>query len=215
MFFKDRRPTRPNRYRVVPENGNAPYYVRLERADEPIEVGTPLNAEVLNRFLMKDMEIKDYNGDGVVNAADVTEFRNRITIGNTTTEDDYNNDGTVDELDLAEYEKLVNRFGDVKKVLGSLYGRYLTPEGLLIQWGTITITPTAEDTPTSGIVTFGYPFIETPLVFAQEVTSVPQNVAVGVMRSNVDDPKTQVEIVLTRAGTTPTVVNWLAVGKGA
>lgn len=215
MFFKDRKSTRPNRYRVVPENGGTPYYVTLERADEPTEVGTALNAATLNRFLMKDMELMDYNSDGVVNAADVTAFRNRITAGNVTTADDYNNDGIVDELDVIEYEKLVKRFGDVKKVLGSLYGRYLTPEGLLIQWGTITITPTAEDTPTSGFVTFGYPFTETPLVFAQEVTSVPQNVAVGVMRSNVADPKTQVEIVLTRAGMTPTVINWFAVGKGA
>lgn len=215
MFFKDRKPTLPNRYRVVPENGGTPYYVTLERADEPTEEGTALNAATLNRFLMKDMELTDYNGDGVVNAADVTAFRNRITAGNVTTADDYNNDGTVDEQDVLEYEKLVKRFGDVKKVLGSLYGRYLTPEGLLIQWGTITVTPTAEDTPTSGFVTFGYPFAETPLVFAQEVTSVPQNVAVGVMRSNVADPKTQVEIVLARAGMTPTVINWFAVGKGA
>lgn len=215
MFFKDRKPTLPNRYRVVPENGDAPYYVTLERADEPTEVGTALNAATLNRFLTKDMELTDYNGDGVVNAADVTEFRERITAGTTTADDDYNNDGAVDELDVIEYERLVKRFGDVKKVLGSLYGRYLTPEGLLIQWGTISITPSAADTPTSGVVTFGYPFTETPLVFAQEVSSVPQNVAVGVMRSNVDDPKSQVEIVLTRAGTTPTVINWFAIGKGA
>ncbi len=214
MFF-DRKPTLPNRYRVTPENGGTPYYVTLERADEPTEEGTALNAATLNRFLTKDFELTDYNGDGVVNIADVTAFRNKVTAGTTTADDDYNNDGTVDELDVELYEQLVLRFGDVKKVLGSLYGRFLTPEGILIQWGTISITPTAADTPTSGFVTFGYPFAETPLVFTQEVTSVPENVAVGVMRSNVDNPKTQVEIVLTRAGTTPTVINWFAIGKGA
>lgn len=214
-MFKDRKPTLPNRYRVVPENGGAPYYVTLERADEPTEEGTALNAKTLNNFLTKDYKPTDYNGDGVVNAADVTEFRNRIAAGNTTPADDYNGDGIVNELDAVLYENLVFRFGDMKKVLGSLYGRFLTPEGVLIQWGTITITPTAADTATSGFVTFGYPFAETPLVFTQEVTSVPENVAVGVMRSNVSDPKTQVEIVLTRAGTTPTVINWFAVGKGA
>lgn len=200
---------------MVPENGDAPYYVTLERADEPTEEGTALNAETLNRFLTKDYAPTDYNGDGVVNDADIAAFRSRITAGTTTSEDDYNNDGVVDELDVAVYERLISRFGDVKKVMGSLYGRYLTPEGVLIQWGTISITPTAADTVTSGIVTFGYPFAETPLVFAQEITSVPQNVAVGVMRSNVPDPKTQVEIVLIRAGTTPTVINWFAIGKGA
>lgn len=214
-MFVDRKPTLPNRYRVIPENGGTPYFVTLERADEPTEEGTALNAATLNRFLTKDMELKDYNGDGVVNAADVSELRNIIIAGTTTADDDYNNDGIVDELDVALYEQLVFRFGDVKKVLGSLYGRFLTPEGILIQWGTVTITPTASDTPTSGYVTFGFPFAETPLVFAQEVTSVPENVAVGVMRSNVPDPKTQIEIVLTRAGTTPTVINWFAIGKGA
>ena len=214
-MFTDRKPTLPNRYRVVPENGGAPYFVTLERADEPTEEGTALNAETLNRFLTKDYEAADYNGDGVENAADVAEFRRRITAGNTTAADDYNGDGIVDELDAVQYEKLVHRFGDVKKVHGSLYGRYLTPDGMLIQWGTVSITPTAADTSTSGFVTFGFPFAETPLVFAQAVTSVPQNVAVGVMRSNVSDPKTQVEIVLTRAGTTPTVINWFAIGKGA
>lgn len=214
-MFKDRKPTLPNRYKVTPENGAAPYYITLERADEPTEEGTALNAAMLNRFLTKDYAPKDYNGDGIINEADVTEFRNRINVNNTTAEDDYNGDGVVDELDLAEYSKMVYRFGDVKKVMGSLYGRFLTPEGILIQWGTISITPTAADTATSGIVTFGYPFKETPLVFTQEVTSVPQNVAVGVMRSNVPDPKLQVEIVITRAGTTPTVINWFAIGKGA
>jgi hypothetical protein len=214
-MFKDRKPTLPNRYRVVPENGDAPYYVTLERADEPTEVGTALNAATLNRFLTKDFVLKDYNGDGVVNAADVSALASRISAGTATIEDDYNGDGVLDSLDVEAYERLVHRFGDVNKQVGSLYGRYLLPDGVLIQWGTISITPQAADTPTSGIVTFGFPFIETPLVFANEVTSVPENVAVGVMRSNVPDPKKQVEIVLTRAGTTPTVINWLAVGKGA
>lgn len=214
-MFVDRKPTLPNRYRVVPENGDAPYYVTLERADEPTEVGTALNAATLNRFLTKDFKLKDYNGDGVVNAADVSALASRISGGTATMEDDYNGDGVLDSLDVEAYERLVHRFGDVVKEVGSLYGRYLLPDGVMIQWGTISITPTAADTPTSGIVTFGFPFMETPLVFANEVTSVPQNVAVGVMRSNVADPKKQVEIVLTRAGTTPTVINWLAVGRGA
>lgn len=39
---KDRIPTKPNRIRIVPENG-APFYATWERADEPIEEGTPVN----------------------------------------------------------------------------------------------------------------------------------------------------------------------------
>ena len=39
---KDRIPTKPNRIRIVPENGD-PFYAVWERADEPIEEGTPVN----------------------------------------------------------------------------------------------------------------------------------------------------------------------------
>ena len=51
-MFVDRQPTRPNRYKITPENGEA-YYVTLERADEPTEEGTPLNATALNNLLAK------------------------------------------------------------------------------------------------------------------------------------------------------------------
>ena len=214
MLFKDRKSTFPNRFRVVPENGGAPYYVTLERADVPIEEGTALNAATLNRFLTKDMELADYNGDGVANAADVTAFRNKIAAGTTTTADDYNGDGIVDELDVVLYEQLVNRFGDTVQSIANLNGRYMTPDGLLLQWGTVTITPTAADTPTSAIVTFPLAYTANPLVFTQEVSSVPHNVAIGVMRNAVD-PKSQIEVVLSRADTVSTVINWFAIGKGA
>lgn len=49
-MFVDRKSAKPNRYKVIPENGE-PYYVVLERADEPIVEGTPLNAETLNSIL--------------------------------------------------------------------------------------------------------------------------------------------------------------------
>ena len=209
----DRKPTLPNRYLVTPENGGTPYYVTLTRADEPTEEGTALNAETLNRFLTKDFGLKDYNGDGVVNDADVTAFSARILAGNTTAEDDYNNDGSVDALDVTEYKKLVSRFGDVKQNMVSLAGQYLTPHGFLMQWGTVSITPSAADKPTAAIVNFPLAYSATPLVFTQEVSSVPHNVAIGVMRNAVD-PLKQIEVVLSRADTVSTVINWFAVGKG-
>ncbi len=51
-MFVDRKPTRPNRYKITPENGAA-YYVTIERADEPTVEGTALNAETLNSLLPK------------------------------------------------------------------------------------------------------------------------------------------------------------------
>ncbi len=50
-MFVDRKPTRPNRYKVTPENGGTPYYVTLERADEPTVEGTAINAAALNSLM--------------------------------------------------------------------------------------------------------------------------------------------------------------------
>jgi hypothetical protein len=47
MIFEDRISAYPNRYAITDENGNTSY-VFLERADDPITVGTPLNAETFN-----------------------------------------------------------------------------------------------------------------------------------------------------------------------
>lgn len=50
MRFVDRRPKKPNRYKITSENGGVDYVV-IERADEPEENGTPLNAETMNAIL--------------------------------------------------------------------------------------------------------------------------------------------------------------------
>lgn len=50
IVFEDRQATYPNRYLITPPDGN-PFYALVERADEPVIVGTPLNAEVLNGML--------------------------------------------------------------------------------------------------------------------------------------------------------------------
>lgn len=49
-YFVDRKPTIPNRYKITPASGSA-YYATLERADEPTEAGTALNASVLNGLI--------------------------------------------------------------------------------------------------------------------------------------------------------------------
>lgn len=68
--FKDRVSTYPNRYLVSLENGTS-YYAILERADEPTNPGTPLNASTLNQLVaqndlvaLPDMHLwKKYAGD--------------------------------------------------------------------------------------------------------------------------------------------------------
>ena len=50
LEFKDRVPQKPGRVKITPEKGTA-FYATLERADEPIEVGTPLNAGNFNEMV--------------------------------------------------------------------------------------------------------------------------------------------------------------------
>lgn len=102
------------------------------------------------------------------------------------------------------------------KNLNSMYGQYRTHDGLLLQWGTATITPSAANTPTTAVVTFPKPFTAIPAAFVTPVSSVPQNIAVAVQRSTdlVGDSTKAVAITLTRNGLTATGVYWLAIGKG-
>lgn len=99
----------------------------------------------------------------------------------------------------------------------SLSGQYRTQEGMLIQWGTVTITPSAADTPTTAIVEFPYIFAETPIVTATVATTAPEFVSVSVMRGGTDitNNRKQTAIILTRNSTAATGINWIAVGKGA
>lgn len=106
---------------------------------------------------------------------------------------------------------------DQLKSFGSMSGVYKTHDGLLVQWGTVTITPTAANEPTTAVVTFPRAYESTPAVFIEPVTSVPQNVDFGVQRSAsvVGDPAKAVGVTLTRNGLTSTGAYWLAIGKGA
>ncbi len=99
----------------------------------------------------------------------------------------------------------------------SLSGQYRSTEGMLIQWGTVTITPTAADTPTTAIVEFPYAFAEAPIVTATVATTAPEFTSVSIMRggTGVTNNKKQTAIILTRNSVSATGINWIAVGKEA
>ncbi len=50
LEFTDRVPQKPGRVKITPENGTA-YYATMERADEPVVEGTPLNAKNFNEMV--------------------------------------------------------------------------------------------------------------------------------------------------------------------
>ena len=51
MEFKNRVSKYPGRVKITPESGTSSYYATLQRADEPEENGTPMNAETFNDLI--------------------------------------------------------------------------------------------------------------------------------------------------------------------
>ena len=51
MAFVDRQPKYPGRVLITPENGRAPFYATITRADEPTVNGTPITAGALNELV--------------------------------------------------------------------------------------------------------------------------------------------------------------------
>ena len=106
------------------------------------------------------------------------------------------------------------RPGSRQGVLGAQGGRYRTYDGLLMQWGQVSITPTAANTIVRHTLTFPIPYTENPLVFAMPTLNDPNSTRVTTFRASVADPKKQVEILLSRATASETYVLWFAIGKG-
>lgn len=89
-------------------------------------------------------------------------------------------------------------------------GRVRFSNGLLIQWGSVTITPFSANTPTSADVTFTEAFDYVPIV-----TTVAQTTAIGTVvtgHTASDFSKTGFKAWVTRTNTTSTAIGWIAIG---
>lgn len=83
------------------------------------------------------------------------------------------------------------------------------PNGVIFQWGTTTITPSAADTVTSKDITFPIAFPSAcRCVQVSAATTVPNRVTQGFS----GDTTTGFSIYMTRTNTTNTIYDWFAVG---
>lgn len=105
FVFVDRESAYPNKYLVTPENGSS-YYVILERADEPVVVGTPLNAETFNNLIAA---LKALHVPNPATAA-VGQFL-RIS--------------AVDANGVVTAVEAVDTIGDIEKILDSINGEVI------------------------------------------------------------------------------------------
>lgn len=78
-----------------------------------------------------------------------------------------------------------------------------------IQKGSVSITPSAANTPTAKIVTFDKAFSGTPAVVANPLTTVLGTYVTGACAANPSE--TQVTIYLTRTNVSATGVQWIAI----
>ena len=100
--------------------------------------------------------------------------------------------------------------GDVTH--GNRTGWVRFSNGLLIQWGNVTITPVA-NTPTAKAVTFHTPYTDAPIVLSTAYTTVPGTSVLGDGTANITT--TGFDAYVTRTGTTNTGIMWLAIGYKA
>lgn len=97
--------------------------------------------------------------------------------------------------------------GDVTH--GNRTGRVQFSNGLLLQWGNVTITPVA-NTPTSKAVKFDVAYTDAPVVMTTAYTTVPGTSVLGNAAANITT--TGFDAFVTRTGTTNTGVMWFAIG---
>lgn len=81
----------------------------------------------------------------------------------------------------------------------------------LCQIGTVSITPSAANTPTGKAVTFPYAFTASPAVVVSPLSTVPGTTVKGWGQSNVTT--TGFTAYVTRSNTTATVLHWIACGQ--
>lgn len=112
--------------------------------------------------------------------------------------------------DLNLYKGTKPIINELVRTSGHNIGTYHYSNGLLIQFGTVSITPTAANVPTLLTVTYPVPYTNRPNLFVIPQTSIPEiiSVAVGQGSANYVD----FGIYLTRTNTNPTTVHWMSIG---
>lgn len=96
---------------------------------------------------------------------------------------------------------------------GSRTGKCHFSNGLLIQWGETSVTPTAANTPTSKAVSFSTSYTDNPIIMVTMLSTAPGTSVTGVAAGNIST--TGFNAYVTRTNTTATTVMWLAIGYKA
>ena len=97
----------------------------------------------------------------------------------------------------------------ITKTFGTATGRIHYRSGLLIQWGTASITPVA-NTPTASPITFPIEYDSSPDIQVSVLSTVSGTTVLGYGHSN--DTPSGTDLYVTRTNTTATILRWFSIG---
>lgn len=119
----------------------------------------------------------------------------------------YFNSGTWSEWTTGEIKS-----SNIEDYSGHLWFK----NGMLLQWGTVTIKPTAADTVTSAEITFTHTYDFIPFITAIPQIAYPNVVTCSIGGGSTEDgAKAGMKIYMTRTNTSETSYRWFAVGYKA
>lgn len=117
------------------------------------------------------------------------------------------------EVDMPANGESFKMIGVRNHEIGESYGHILYNNGLLLQWGTVSVTPTAINTVSQLAVTFPIPYAERPHITGTLIVNSPQVVSwsMGVGDSEAA-AKSSLRIYINRSTMHATPFRWMALG---
>lgn len=131
---------------------------------------------------------------------------NGIAFGKVSTKDGF-------ELAWPLFDRNDFGVGITSRSIGDGYGYVKFENGMLLQWGTVTVTPTAANAVTSLQITFDHAYLARPYIGGALQSNVPQVVAWGVGGgATAVASRTGMVLNIARANTGATTFRWWAFG---
>lgn len=118
------------------------------------------------------------------------------------------------EVDMPPSANSLLLVGVRDALIGSGYGYIIYNNGLCLQWGVVSITPTAANTATQTRINFTIPYTGRPHLMAAPQTNAPQTLSWGVgVGTSEAQALSGMVIYLTKTSVSATAFNWAAIGR--
>ena len=123
------------------------------------------------------------------------------------------------QTEVMSQESVTTAIEDVISLCTPVISNIATRKGqvkigkLLIQWGNLTVSISAANTPSTASITFPLPYASPPIVICNSNTTVPGTQVTGISAQG--NTNTGFTAYVTRTNTTGIYYDWLAIGQSA